>query len=105
MILRVWRAIAHPARRDVYREHFRQHVAAELRGLPGFLGATLSSRDADGLVEFTVVTRWASMEAIRAFAGETVDRAVVAPEAVAALIDYERVVSHLTVVERVEPAT
>lgn len=103
MILRVWHAVAHAARRDVYPEYFREHVAGELRGLPGFLGATLSSRDVDGVVEFTVVTRWASMDAIRAFAGDAVNRAVVAPEAVAALIDYERTVVHLTVLEQVEP--
>ena len=103
MIHRVWQALAHPARRDVYPEHFRQHVVPELRALPGFLGATLSSRDVDGVVELTVVTRWASMDAIRAFAGDQVARAVVAPEAVAALIDYERTVVHLTVLDEIEP--
>jgi heme-degrading monooxygenase HmoA len=105
VILRVWQARAHRARRDAYPEHFRQHVAPALRRLPGFQGATLSSRDVDGVVELTVVTRWASMEAVRGFAGTAVDRAVVDPEAIVALIDYDRTVTHLTVLEQVEPDT
>jgi heme-degrading monooxygenase HmoA len=104
VVLRVWRARAHKARREAYPEHFRLRVATELRALPGFLGATLSSRDVDHVVEFTVVTRWASMDAVGGFAGARVERAVVEPEAVAALIDYDRTVTHLTVLEQVEAA-
>ena len=102
MIWRVWRARAHKARREAYPEHFRLRVEGELRTVPGFLGATLSSRDVDHVVEFTVITRWASMDAVRGFAGAVVERAVVEPEAVAALIDYERTVTHLTVLEQVD---
>jgi heme-degrading monooxygenase HmoA len=99
MILRVWRARADPDRRDAYPEHFRHSVLPGLRAVPGFLGATLSARDLDETVEFTVITRWASLEAIRGFAGDILDRAVVEPAAVAALRDYDRTVDHLTVID------
>ena len=73
MILRVWRARADRGREAAYPEHFRRHVAPELRRIAGFLGADLASRDVDGGVEFTVCTRWASMDAVRRFAGADPD--------------------------------
>ena len=101
MILRVWRARADADRRDAYPGHFRHSVLPELRAVPGFLGATLCSRDVDDRVEFTVITRWASLEAIRGFAGDVLDRAVVEPAAVLALRDYDHAVEHLTVIDDV----
>jgi heme-degrading monooxygenase HmoA len=101
MILRVWRARADPDRRDAYPEHFRHRVLPDLRAVPGFLGATLSSRDLDEAVEFTVITRWASLDAIRGFAGDALDQAVVEPAAARALRDYDRTVDHLTVIDDV----
>jgi heme-degrading monooxygenase HmoA len=101
VILRAWRARAEPARRDAYPEFFRRHVVPELRAVPGFLGATLAVRDVDGAVEFTVITRWASLEAVRGFAGSTIDRAVVEPGAAATLRGYDHTVDHLTVLDEI----
>jgi heme-degrading monooxygenase HmoA len=102
VILRVWRARAEPGRRDAYPEFFRRSVAPELRAVPGFLGATLAAREVDGTVEFTVITRWASLEAIRGFAGHAIDRAVVEPGAVATLRDHDQTVAHLTVIDEID---
>jgi len=44
------------------------------------------------------------MDAIRMFAGSDVERAVVAPEAAAVLIEYDRTVDHYEVVHEVKPA-
>ena len=52
-------------------------------------------------MEFLVLTRWQSMEAIRAFAGAAVDKAVVEPGAVAALDDFDDTVRHYEVIEEV----
>jgi heme-degrading monooxygenase HmoA len=108
MIVRIWRGRADRARADAYPRHFRDHVVPDLRRVPGFLGAHLARRDHGDGIEFTVLTRWASMEAIRAFAGDHVTTAVVEPGAVAALTDYDAQVEHHEVVEAVEaehPAT
>ena len=99
MILRVWHARADADRRNAYPEHFRQSVLPDLRAVPGFLGATLAARDLDETVEFTVITRWASLDAIRGFAGDALDRAVVEPAAMLALRDYDHTVDHLTVID------
>jgi heme-degrading monooxygenase HmoA len=102
MIIRQWRGRADQAHEDAYPAHFRAHVAGELRAVRGFLGADLMRRtDTDGAVEFTVLTRWASMDAIHAFAGDDPTRAVVEPGAQAALTDYDLTVTHHTVVDHV----
>jgi heme-degrading monooxygenase HmoA len=102
VILRVWRARAEPGRRDAYPAFFGRHVVPELRAVPGFLGATLAARDVDDAIEFTVITRWASLEAIRGFAGDVIDRAVVEPGAVATLRDHDQSVDHLTVIDEID---
>jgi heme-degrading monooxygenase HmoA len=101
MILRVWRGRADRARADAYPRHFREQVVPDLRDVTGFLGAHLVQRDLADAIEFTVLTRWASMDAIRAFAGDRVSTAVVEPGAVAALVDYDTEVEHHEVVQEV----
>ena len=97
MIVRQWRGWASPERRDAYPLHFTRNVLPELRGIDGFLGAELLAGNEAGRVEYLVESRWASIDAIRAFAGEAVENAVVEPEAAAALEDFERVVRHYAV--------
>lgn len=102
MIARIWQAMADRERRDAYPEHFRRRVIPELRAVPGFLGADLLSRDTADGVAFTVITRWESIDAIRRFAGEDPERAVVDPEAAAVLRRFDRHVTHHDVLEQVE---
>ncbi|WP_117195332.1 antibiotic biosynthesis monooxygenase family protein [Rhizobium terrae] len=101
MIIREWRGRASAANSDAYPIHFRNHVVPELKELPGFVGAHLSRRRLDDRVEFVVLTRWKDMKAIRDFAGDTPDKAVVEPGAIAALVDFDDFVAHHEVVEEV----
>jgi heme-degrading monooxygenase HmoA len=48
--------------------------------------------------EVVVVTRWESLAAIRGFAGDDIDRAVVHDEAAALFADYDRTVRHFQLV-------
>jgi heme-degrading monooxygenase HmoA len=79
MIIREWRGRASPSRAEAYPKHFRDNVVPELQQIPGFLGARLSQRRIDDKLEFPVLTRWQSMDSIRAFAGANAERAVVEP--------------------------
>lgn len=98
MIVRAWRGRASITRPQAYPDHFNRNVLPELRGIEGFLGAFLLREDRGDHIEFLVLTHWQSMEAIRAFAGEDVGRAVVEPEAVAALESFDARVHHYSVV-------
>jgi heme-degrading monooxygenase HmoA len=91
MIIREWRGRASPSNADAYPRHFREKVVPELRNVPGFVGAHLSRRQLADRIEFLVLTRWQSMDAIRAFAGTDSEKAVVDPGAIAALIEFDRV--------------
>jgi len=99
MVVREWRGRADPARENSYPAHFRTAVLPELRLLDGFLGASLCRREVPDGVEFLVLTRWRSIDAVRRFAGAEPDRAVVEPGAVAALTGFDDFVRHYEVIE------
>jgi heme-degrading monooxygenase HmoA len=105
MIIREWRGRASSSKANAYPEHFRTKVLPELFHTTGFLGAHLGRRRVDdGVIEFLVLTRWRSMDAVRGFAGSDVAKAVVEPGAVAALVDFDASVQHYEVLEDVQSA-
>jgi heme-degrading monooxygenase HmoA len=101
MIIREWRGRAATLNADAYPNHFRTTLVPELRSVPGFIGAFLSQRQLHDKIEYVVLTGWQSMDAIRDFAGDDVSRAVVEPQAVAALIEFDATVQHFEVIENV----
>jgi heme-degrading monooxygenase HmoA len=101
MIIREWRGRATTLNAGTYPNHFRTNMVRQLRNVPGFIGACLSQRQFNDKIEYLVLTRWQSMDAIRGFAGNDVSRAVVEPQAVAALIEFDATVQHYEVMEDV----
>lgn len=98
MIVREWRARANASREQDYTGYFRRRVLPELAAIDGFLGASLLREQRAGEIEFVVLTRWASMDAVRKFAGEEMEEAVVHPEAAGMLTSFDRIVRHYEVV-------
>ena len=102
MIARMWRGFAIPERADDYVKHLQQSVVPELRQIDGFKGIYLLRRESsDGFV-FVVLTLWESMEAIRKFAGENPEVAVVAPTARVLFREYDAEVKHFEIVLNLE---
>lgn len=99
MISRQWRGLAKPAFADAYVEHLRAETFPALRKLAGFDGASILRRTLREGVEFVIVTKWQSLDAIRAFAGPNAETAVVPDNVHAMMVDYDRVVRHYEVVE------
>jgi heme-degrading monooxygenase HmoA len=62
--------------------------------VPGFHTAYLMRRDDGDAVRIHVLTLWASMAAVTAFAGDTPEVAVVEPAARAALVTFDTTVEH-----------
>ena len=99
MVERLWSARAKTAgEAAAYAAHFQRVVVPELKAVPGYLGARLSQRETAGGVEIVVNTTWESLDAIRGFAGDDIERAVVHGEAAALLAGYDRAVRHLEIV-------
>ncbi len=97
MIVRTWMAYAKPENARAYRDHLTAHVIPKLQKLPGFLGLELCQAERGDRVELLVISRWQSIDAIKAFAGPKPDRAVVEPGAKAVLEDYDDFVFHYEV--------
>ncbi len=95
MIVRVWSARLAPANVPAYVEVFRREVRPALEGIPGFLRARVLSTPGEVVVQ----SEWASMDAIRAFAGDDPARAVVEPDAAALFTDYDRTARHFAIVD------
>ncbi len=102
MILRMWSARATVEKSGEYVEHATKKVFPALGAIAGHRGAYLLRRAVDGAVEFVVLTLWESMEAVRKFAGVRPERAVVEPEARAALTAFDEFVTHFEVVRRTD---
>ena len=98
MIARIWKARATPERVHEYADYLKSTVVPELAAIHGYEGVSLLQREQNGAVEVTVVTWWESLEAIRAFAGEAIETAVVHDSAARMLIDFDRSVEHHQVI-------
>jgi heme-degrading monooxygenase HmoA len=97
MIARVWSAQTAVAGTPAYVEHLREQVLPALRALDGYGGAMLLERPLADEVEVIVITFWQSVDAIRDFAGDDLEAAVVAEEAAAILTQFDRRVTHYEV--------
>jgi heme-degrading monooxygenase HmoA len=97
MIARIWSARATPSNAGAYLDHFRQAVLPQVRRIRGYAGATVLRSDDAERIEITVITRWESVEAIREFAGDPIDQAVVTDHARALLDSFDDRVRHMRV--------
>lgn len=97
MIVRIWKGQTTPDNAAPYLRHVTAHVLPALCGIPGYLGGRVLRRETGGRVEFLVLTHWNSWDAIRAFAGDHPDMAVVEPAARAVLEEFDGFVRHFEV--------
>ena len=81
MIARIWHGWTTPANADAYERLLRAEILPAIHRIAGYRGAYLLRRDAASEVEFATVTLWESLDAVRAFAGDDYERAVVPPPA------------------------
>lgn len=97
MISRHWKGIARPESAEAYVHHLKSETFPRLSTLPGFISASILSRPVEEGTEFQIVTLWQSLESIRAFAGPSLDVAVVPPAARALLVSFDTQVLHYDV--------
>jgi heme-degrading monooxygenase HmoA len=101
MIARIWRGWINTDRAAEYVDYIDRTGLTEYRQTPGNLGAEMWTRDlGDGRSEVTTLSWWESLDAVRGFAGDDIERAVFYPEDDEFLLDRETVVTHHEVVRR-----
>lgn len=88
MISRIWQGWTTPENADAYESLLRHEVLVHIqdRQIEGFRGIQVGRRPVGDEVEFVTIMWFDSLDAVRAFAGEDYEVAVVPPKAQALLL-------------------
>ena len=97
MIARVWRGWTSAADADEYAEYLLATGMKEARETAGNAGAYFLRRIDGDRAEFVTVILWETLDAVRAFAGDEIERAVFFAEDDRYLVDRELTVTHYEV--------
>ena len=89
MIARMWHGWTKPENADAYEGLLRNEMFPSMRRIQEFEGAYLLRRVAGNEVEFVTVTLFASLDAVRRFAGDDYETAVLHPRAGGLLSRYD----------------
>jgi heme-degrading monooxygenase HmoA len=81
MISRVWHGWTTRENANAYETLLRSEVLPGIHRVRGFKGAHVLRRDLRDEVEFLTITLFDSLEAVKQFAGEDYEVAVILPEA------------------------
>jgi heme-degrading monooxygenase HmoA len=94
MIARLWHGVTAAKDYDAYWAFLHQRAIPDYRAVPGNLGVRLFRRREGERAHFLTLSYWASLDHIRAFAGDDIDRAKYYPEDRGFLLEFEPTVQH-----------
>jgi len=97
MIARIWSGKVRREDGDAYVAYIHETGIAEYKATPGNQGAWLLRRDEDDLAEIITFSLWDSLDAVRGFAGDDVEKAVFYPEDDHYLVERDLTVRHYEV--------
>ena len=97
MISRHWTGLAKKDKVDEYIAHLKNDTFKQLAKIDGFIDAAILKRDLPEGTEFLIITKWDSLEAIKQFAGENYETAVVPKIAQEMMIRYDKHAKHYEV--------
>ncbi len=102
MISRIWHGWTHPHNADAYERLLRSEIFKGIaeRSIQGYRGIHLLRRNVGEGVEFVTIMWFDSIEAVRAFAGEDYEDAVVPPKARALLSKFDSYSAHYEVIQQ-----
>lgn len=103
MIARVWRGVVRLTDADVYADYIRETGFDQYAQTAGNRGAWLLRRDEGERTEFVTYSLWDSLDSIRAFAGDDIERAVYYPDDERYLVERDDRVAHYSVEDHVAP--
>ncbi len=100
MISRIWHGWTNPQNADAYEELLRHEVFVGIanRNIPGYKGIQLLRRSLENEVEFITIMWFDSLDAVREFAGEDYEVAVVPPAARKLLSHFDARSAHYQVI-------
>jgi heme-degrading monooxygenase HmoA len=104
VIGRIWHGWTKPENADKYEQLLRQEIfpAIGAKKVAGYKGIQLFRRSLDNEIEFITIMWFDSLDAVRAFAGEDYEVAVVPPKARGLLSRFDARSQHYEIKERLE---
>lgn len=100
MIVRLWHGRVPTAKAAAYRAFTNGRAIPDYQSVPGNISVHILERIEGDITHFITLTFWDSLDSIRRFAGEDVERAKYYPEDAGFLLEYEPRVVHYEVVGR-----
>ena len=97
MIARLWHGRVPTAKAEAYRRFLNSRAIPDYRSVRGNLSVHVLERREGEVTHFITLTFWESLEAIRAFAGDDLERAKYYPEDAGFLLEFEPGVVHYEV--------
>ena len=94
MIARIWRGWTRAEDEAAYVDYLEATGAPAARGTPGNCGFYILHRVFGDRAEFVTMSLWDSLESVRGFAGDDIEKAVFYPEDERFLVDRELTVAH-----------
>ena len=98
MIVRMWHGRVKTEKAAAYRAFLNERAIPDYRSVAGNISVHILERQEGEITHFITMTFWESMEAIRGFAGEEVEKAKYYPEDQDFLLEFEPRVVHYEVV-------
>jgi heme-degrading monooxygenase HmoA len=101
MITRLWHGHTTHENADAYEKLLREEILPGIHRIAGYRGAELLRRELPDEIEFITITRFDSLDAIKAFAGEDYEAAVVPAAAHPLLSHFDERSAHYQSIFRI----
>jgi heme-degrading monooxygenase HmoA len=98
MIARIWRGATAADRAQDYLEYLKGTGLSDYTSTPGNHGVQVLMRTQGDRTDFTLISYWESLDAVKAFAGDDYETAVLYPEDDRFLIERDLKAAHYEVV-------
>ncbi len=98
MIIRMWHGRVQHDDAPAYREFLKQRAIPDYRSVKGNIDVKILERREDDATHFITMTSWDTLDSIKSFAGDEVEKAKYYPEDAGYLLEFEPSVVHYEVV-------
>ncbi|NIS80244.1 MAG: antibiotic biosynthesis monooxygenase [Anaerolineales bacterium] len=98
MIARLWHGVVPADKADAYNNYLHETGVPDLQNTPGNEGVYVLRRIEDDVAHYLMLSLWDSLDSIKAFAGDDIERARYYPKDTDFLLELEPTVRHYQVI-------
>lgn len=98
LIARIWHGRTQASRAEEYTRYLYEEGVRKIAAIPGNRGVQMMRMVRDGVADFEVLSYWDSLDAVRLFAGDDIERVRHLPRDPEYMIGTEPMVRHFEVI-------